>query len=231
MPNQRTHASADPVERSSRDSFRASDPPSWTGIHAGGGAPAREAGSRRAAVPPLSSLDHIRGDPQAERILVEYGDYQCPHCAAAEPVVVEILRRHDRGLMQAFRHFPLEAIHPVARPAAETAEFAGAHGDFWSMHRALMAHSSSLSLPVIFNLSALLGLSVTRLRDALSGGACAAKVRRDFTMGLHSGVRGTPTFFVNGELYDGPVTADALSAALDRPARRVIGIQTMTLRP
>ena len=63
MPNQRTHASADPVERSFRDSFPASDPPSWTGIHAGGGAPAREAGSRRAAVPPLSSLDHIRGDP------------------------------------------------------------------------------------------------------------------------------------------------------------------------
>ena len=231
MPNQRTHASADPVERSSRDSFRASDPPSWTGIHAGGGAPAREAGSRRAAVPPLSSLDHIRGDPQAERILVEYGDYQCPHCAAAEPVVVEVLRRHDRGLMQAFRHFPLEAIHPVARPAAETAEFAGAHGDFWSMHRALMAHSSSLSLPVIFNLSALLGLSVTRLRDALSGGACAAKVRRDFAMGLHSGVRVTPAFFIDGELYDGPVTADAMGAALDRAAGRVIGIRKITLRP
>ena len=231
MPNQRTHASADPVERSSRDSFRASDPPSWTGTHAGGGAPAREAGSPRAAVPPLSSLDHIRGDPRAERILIEYGDYQCPYCAAAEPVVVEVLRRHDRGLMQAFRHFPLEAIHPVARPAAETAEFAGAHGDFWSMHRALMAHSSRLSLPVIFHLSTLLGLSVAGLRDALASGACAAKVRRDYAMGLHGGVRGTPTFFIDGELYDGPVTADALSAALGRPARRVIGIQTMTLRP
>ena len=186
----------------------------------------REAESRRAPGAPLSSLDHIRGNPQAERILIEYGDYQCPYCAAAEPVVVEVLRRHDRGLMQAFRHFPLETIHPVATPAAETAEFAGAHGDFWSMHRALMAHSSRLSLPVIFHLSTLLGLSVR---------GCAtpwpAERARPRSGAMHGGVRGTPTFFIDGELYDGPVTADALSAALGRPARRVIGIQTMTLRP
>ncbi|KRA84013.1 hypothetical protein ASD76_08415 [Altererythrobacter sp. Root672] len=118
----------------------------------------------------------------------------------------------------------------MAKPAAETAEFAGAHGDFWSMHGALMAHSSTLSLPVIFNLSALLGLSAARLRDALSGGACAAKVRRDFAMGLQGGVRGTPTFFIDGELYEGPVTADGLNAALDRPAGLVIGSPTITIR-
>ncbi|MET1083427.1 MAG: thioredoxin domain-containing protein [Burkholderiales bacterium] len=184
----------------------------------------------RTGAPPLSSLDHVRGDPRAACVLIEYGDYQCPYCAAAEPVLVEVLRRHNPGVMQAFRHFPLEAIHPMARPAAETAEFAGAHGDFWSMHGALMAHSGSLSLPVMFNLATLLGLPVMRLRDALSSGSCAAKVRRDFAMGLNSGVKGTPTFFIDGELYEGPVTADALVDALNRAAGRVDASPTIAIR-
>lgn len=230
MPNHRTDASPDPVELSSRHSFPASDLPSWTGTHAGGAGQRQAVESMWTGIPPLSSLDHVRGDPRAACVLVEYGDYQCPYCAAAEPVVIEVLRRRNRGVMQAFRHFPLEAIHPMARPAAETAEFSGAHGDFWSMHGALMAHSGSLSLPLMFNLATLLGLPVTRLRDALSSGSCAAKVRRDFAMGLNSGVKGTPTFFIDGERYEGPVTADALVEALNRAVGRMVASPTITIR-
>jgi protein-disulfide isomerase len=181
-------------------------------------------------VPSLSSLDHVRGDPRAARTLIEYGDYQCPYCAAAEPVVVEVLRRRGTGVVHAFRHFPLVSIHPMAEPAAETAEFAGAYGAFWAMHSALMTRSPNLTLPAMFDLAALLGLSVTLLRDALSSGVFAARVRHDLALGLSGGVRGTPTFVIDGELYDGPVTVEALGAAIDQTAGRIIVPPTIAAR-
>ena len=229
MPNRPSDASHAPIESSSRAPLRVTSPPILIGTFAGTARQSRVTEPLLTA-PPLSSLDHARGDPEATRVLIEYGDYQCPFCAAAEPVVVEVLRRHDRGLMQAFRHFPLEAIHPMASPAAETAEFAASQGDFWSMHGALMANSASLSLPLIFNLAALLGHSTRLLRDALISGAEAAKVRRDFAMGLHSGVQGTPTFFIDGALYVGPITADALTDALNRPAGAMSASPKMAIR-
>lgn len=172
-------------------------------------------------VPTLSSLDHVRGNPSSANTLIEYGDYQCPHCAAAEPIVLEVLRRHHRNLAHAFRHYPLVSIHPMAEPAAETAEFAATHDAFWAMHSGLMACSARLSLSTMFDLAKLLGLSVTRLRYALASGACAARVRRDLALGMSSGVRGTPTFFINGEYYGGPVTVAALDAAIRRAGDRV----------
>ena len=136
-------------------------------------------------IPPLTSLDHVRGDTGAVRTLIEYGDYQCPFCAAAEPVVLEILRRHPSGLAHVFRHFPLASIHPMAQPAAETVEFAADHGAFWAMHSVIMARSGSLSLSTMVGLAELLGLSGVGLRDALSTGAYAARVRHDMALGLH----------------------------------------------
>ena len=163
---------------------------------------------------PVNASDHILGDGGASTTLVEYGDYQCPFCAAAQPVV-ELLRQYfGHDLRIVFRHFPLTEIHPIAGPAAETAEFAGAQGDFWSMHDSLYRNQPMLSIPVLFDLAGALNLSRIALRDALAAHSYAPKVRTDFSSGVRSGVNGTPTFFINGNRHDGPFTVDALAAAI-----------------
>src|ERR1700719_986871 len=108
---------------------------------------------------PLTPIDHRVGDDDAPVVLVEYGDYQCPFCAAAQPVVRELMRDFGQDLALVFRHFPLTEVHPQAEVAAESAEFAGAHGAFWGMHEALFANQLRLSLPVIFALAGALNLS------------------------------------------------------------------------
>jgi len=106
-------------------------------------------------------------------------------------------------------------VHPLAKPAAEAAEFAGAHGLFWEMHSAIFANGQQLSGAILFALAAQLGLDANELRDALEQGTYAAKVDADFLGGIRSGVNGTPCFFVNGERHDGPYDAMSLSAAIE----------------
>lgn len=162
---------------------------------------------------PPSERDHQRGESNAGVVLVEYGDFQCPHCAAAEPVVQELLSNFD-DLQQIYRHFPLSEVHPLAEIAAQAAEFAGSHGAFWQMHDALFANQPQLSLPVIFATAGELGLPQAELRRALEAGIHAGKVRDDFIGGVRSGVNGTPCFFVNGLRHDGPFTFEALADAI-----------------
>lgn len=164
---------------------------------------------------PLTPLDHRMGDDDAPVVLVEYGDYQCPFCAAAQPVVRELMRDFGQDLALVFRHFPLTEVHPQAEVAAESAEFAGAHGAFWGMHEALFANQPRLSLPVIFALGGALNLSQAELRDALTARTYADKVRTDFIGGVRSGVNGTPSFFVNGLRHDGAHTFSALALAIN----------------
>jgi protein-disulfide isomerase len=164
---------------------------------------------------PLTPLDHRMGDDDALVIMVEYGDYQCPHCAAAEPVVRELMRNFSQDLALVFRHFPLAEVHPQAEVAAESAEFAGAHGAFWGMHEALFANQPRLSLPVIFAIAGALNLPQAELRDALTARTYAEKVHADFVGGVRSGVNGTPTFFINGLRHDGAYSFDALAAAIN----------------
>lgn len=162
---------------------------------------------------PPNERDHRRGGLNPSVVIVEYGDFQCPHCAAAEPVVQELLGAFG-DLQQIYRQFPLSEIHPLAEVAAEATEFAGEHRAFWQMHDALFAAQAQLSLPAIFAIAGALGLSQPALREALESGAHRGKVRDDFIGGVRSGVNGTPCFFVNGARHDGPHSFEALSAAI-----------------
>jgi protein-disulfide isomerase len=157
--------------------------------------------------------DHRRGDPNASVVLVEYGDFQCPYCAEAEPVVRALLGSFG-DLQQVYRHFQLTEVHPLADIAAQAAEFAGAEGAFWPMHDALFANQPQLSVPVIFAIAGQLGLPQVALRDALEARTYAGRVHEDFIGGVRSGVNGTPCFFVNGVRHEGPFTFEALAGAI-----------------
>ena len=164
---------------------------------------------------PVTAADHILGHPGSAVTLVEYGDYQCPHCAAAQGPVKQILARYGSRICLVFRHFPLTEVHPMAGLAAETAEFAGSYGHFWDMHYAIFANQARLSTEVLAALTSALDLSPRALRDALASGVHARKVQADFIGGVRSGVNGTPTFFVNGVRHDGGYSVPELAASID----------------
>jgi protein-disulfide isomerase len=163
---------------------------------------------------PLSGRDHILGSPTATRTLLEYGDYECPFCAAAHPVVKQLLRVVGDEITYAYRHFPLTQIHPHAELAAEAAEAAGSQGSFWEMHDFLF-ETRRLAPRDILSYASELGLDVERLADELDAHTHQARVREDFLSGVRSGVNGTPTFFVNGIRHNGGWDADSLLRALD----------------
>jgi protein-disulfide isomerase len=168
---------------------------------------------------PVTPRDHIRGPADAPVTLVEYGDYQCPHCGMAHPVVEQIRAHFRQTLRFVFRHFPMTEIHPFAQTAAEAAEFGGAHGRFWEMHDGLFdnqdsLNDGSLALPLIFALAEAAGLAAAELRDALARGDYIPKIRSDFLSGIRSGVNGTPTFFINGRRHDGTYAYDDLASAI-----------------
>jgi len=148
--------------------------------------------------------------------VVEYGDYQCPYCAAAQPALGQILRHFGNQVRFVYRHFPLVEIHPVAGPAAEAAEFAGSRGLFWQMHQSIFVNQPRLSVPHLVTLAAQLELSPVDLRDALAAGTFAPKVQGDFIAGARSGVNGTPTFFVNGVRHDSPYGVATLASTIDQ---------------
>jgi protein-disulfide isomerase len=177
---------------------------------------------------PINEFDHVLGQATAPVTLVEYGDYQCPHCQAAQPHIEVVLREFGRDLRFAYRHFPLATVHPMARPAAEAAEFAGAHGRFWQMHSALFANGARLSDAVILALAAQLALDPAELRAALVQGIYAPKVEADFAGGVRSGVNGTPCFFINGRRHDGSWDARTLSAAIET-TRKDARMQTIPI--
>lgn len=152
----------------------------------------------------VSEDDHVRGDFNAPVTLVEYGDYECPACGMAYPVVERIREHFGSKLRFVFRHFPLSTVHPLAEPAAETAEFTALHRKFWPMHDSLFLNQRQLSMPLLFALTGALELPQKELRDALASGTCAGKVQDDFLGGVHSGVNGTPTFFLDRLRYDAP---------------------------
>lgn len=164
---------------------------------------------------PVSPLDHSEGPENAPVTLVEYGDFQCPHCAAAHPVVKRLQRHFGDKLRFVFRHFPLTEMHPLAAAAAEAAEFAGAHRRFWEMHDGIFDNQDRLGLPLLILLAGNLNLSAPSLEEALTQGRFKAKVEQDFLGGVRSGVNGTPGFFVNGHRHDGGYGYSDMAEAIE----------------
>ena len=159
--------------------------------------------------------DHVQGDAGAACTLVEYGDYECPHCGHAYPIVKQIQKHLGKRLCFVFRNFPLNESHPHAESAAETAEFAGAHGKFWDMHDLLFENQDRLSSELYLGLAQELELAPAELRLALEEGKYRTRVHSDFTGGVRSGVNGTPTFFINGQRHDGPFEYEDLLEAIE----------------
>ncbi len=164
---------------------------------------------------PVGSSDHIAGDAKAACTLVEYGDYQCPHCGRAYPIVKRVQEHFGDRLRFVYRNFPLTEIHPEAESAAESAEFAGAHGKFWQMHDSLFENQVNLGMGLYQELAEELGFTPTDLRQSLKLGKFREKVRADFTGGVRSGVNGTPTFFINGQRHDGSFDFETLVGAIE----------------
>ena len=162
---------------------------------------------------PIGGRDHVQGPIDAPIALLEYGDYECPYCGDAYPVVKAIQERLGNRLCFAFRNFPLVNAHPHAEHAAEAAEAAGTQGKFWEMHDTLYENQTALDDENLAQYAADLGLDA-RLINEVVAGAHAARVREDFRSGARGGVNGTPTFFINGVRYDGAPNVDALLTAL-----------------
>jgi protein-disulfide isomerase len=168
--------------------------------------------------PPLGPEDHTQGPADAPLQLVEYGDYECPFCGMAHPIVRAEQRRLGARLLFAFRHFPLTQIHPHAERAAEMAEFAGEEGKFWLMHDILYANQHALDDASLIGYATRIGLDARRAAMALANHLYLDRVRRDFLSGVRSGVNGTPTFFINGVRHDEPWDEVSLLTALQRAA-------------
>src|SRR6202453_1430927 len=163
----------------------------------------------------VSAKDHRQGDKDEPCTLVEYGDYQCPSCRQAYPIVKRLQKHFGKRLSFVFRNFPLTQLHPYAESAAETAEFAGAGGKFWEMHDLLFENQDRLGGALFEELVEELKLPVTKWREALEKNDYLARVRADFAGGVRSGVNGTPTFFINGERHDGAWEYDDLGAGIE----------------
>jgi protein-disulfide isomerase len=164
---------------------------------------------------PVSERDHVQGPSDAPVTLVEYGDYECPFCGAAHPEVKALQSRLGERLRFVFRNFPLTRMHPHAQQAAETAEAAGAQGKFWEMHDVLFERQDALERADLLAYAQELGLDVERLAGSLDASEFRARVREDFLSGAHSGVNGTPTFFINSQRYNGFPDAEGLLAAIE----------------
>ena len=164
---------------------------------------------------PVRPEDHIEGEADAPCTLVEYGDYQCPHCGRAYPIVKRVQKHFGKRLRFVFRNFPLNEIHPFAETAAETAEFAAEGGKYWEMHDALFENQSRFNPSFFPELAQKLGLDAEGLKAALTQGKYRAHVKSDFMSGARSGVNGTPTFFINGQRLDGSWEYEDLAAAID----------------
>jgi protein-disulfide isomerase len=152
---------------------------------------------------PVSTEDHSQGPDKAPLVLVKYGDYQCPYCGKAYPIVKRLQKALGDKLKFVFRNFPLSEMHPDALNAAKVAEAAALKGKFWEMHDLLYENQDQLDGESLVRYAESLKLDVEDLNEAAGGASVEKRIEADFEGGVRSGVNGTPTFFVNGVRYDG----------------------------
>lgn len=153
--------------------------------------------------PNVSQADHAQGNLEADLVIVEYGDYQCPYCGAAYPVLKELMKEFGSQIKFVFRNFPLSEMHQYARPAAIAAEAAHLQGKFWEMHDAIYENQRDLNENLLMKLAEQLNLNIPQFEKDLKSIELAEKVDSDFESGIVSGVNGTPSFFVSGKKFDG----------------------------
>lgn len=151
---------------------------------------------------PVSDADHIQGDVNAPVELVEYGDYQCPHCGRAYPIVKDLQEQLGDKLKFIFRNFPLSKIHLQAKTAAIAAEAAAFQGKYWEMHDILFENQKRLTSQAILEYATFLQLDLSQFEKDIQKEELAEKVESQFYSGMRSGVNATPTFFINGEKYE-----------------------------
>jgi protein-disulfide isomerase len=166
----------------------------------------------------VSAHDHAEGPADAPLTLVEYGDYQCPYCGAAYPVVKRLQKTLGKKLRFIFRNFPLTQVHPYALIAAEAAEAAALQDKFWKMHDLLFEQQTLLKPEIIPLWAEGIGLDLEKFGSDIKQGVVEERIKEDRHSGIRSGVNGTPTFFINGTRYDGSPDYASLLAALESPS-------------
>jgi Na+/H+ antiporter NhaA len=176
------------------------------------------------AAPVDPNRDHIRGPADAPITMVEYGDFECPYCGQAEPVIRELLAGYG-DVRYVWRHLPLSDVHPQAQLAAQAAEAAAEQGKLWEMHDMLLARQDALQPRDLVRYAGDLGLDVERFRADMHKNAGAAHIAEDVDSADLSGVSGTPTFFINDRRYHGAYDIAALSAAV-RTARKRVAVRS-----
>jgi protein-disulfide isomerase len=169
-------------------------------------------------MPVAEDRDHIQGPADAAVTLVQYGDYECPYCGEAYPIIKEVQARLGDSLRFVFRNFPITTSHPHAERAAEAAEAAAAQGKFWEMHDLLYENQRRLRDEDLHTYAERLGLDVELFDKEMADHAHAERVREDFMSGVRSGVNGTPTFYINGVRHDDSYETEVLLDALEQAA-------------
>jgi protein-disulfide isomerase len=169
---------------------------------------------------PIAATDHVLGEPHAGVTVVEYGDFECPNCKQAAPAVKMLLEKFPGRMRFAFRHFPAEQAHPHALLAAEVAEVAGAQDKFWPMHDLLFDNQLHLTGANLRSYAELLQLDMARYSAELDDHIYLQRIREHAQGGRDSGVRGTPTFFVNGIIQDVSFGIHLLFDAVEKALRR-----------
>ena len=164
---------------------------------------------------PVNSNDHIKGKKNAPVVLVEYGDFECPYCRQAYPIVKDVQEIEGNKLKFVFRNFPLSETHPHALHAAYAAEASAKQGKFWEMHDLLFENQEALEDHDLFSYAKKLNINLRQFDKDMKSEKTAKDVGNDFLSGVKSGVNGTPTFFINGIRFDEPCERDLLIEAIE----------------